>query len=169
MAFLAGEVRRASDLNDAFVGGVVARGNRQSVSTSTSTTSATSGQGVLRLSCPLRSGRLYRIEALEFGVYSSAAATVGAQLTATVDGTTPTAASTLLTFGQRIVPTGSEVQTLSLNRLYVPGSDLTLGLLLSIWRVAWSGNVQVYGASTWPIELLVTDLGVDTGDVGVDI
>lgn len=169
MAFVAGQRLRASELNAAIVGGIIARGNRGSVSTGTTATAATSAQGVLRLSCPMLSGRAYKVEALPFGVYCTAAATVGAQLTYTTNGTTPAATSTLLKFGQRQVPTASEVQTLDISGIYVPSSDLTFGVLLSLWRVSGSGTAQMYGASTWPIELLVTDLGVDTGDVGVDI
>lgn len=168
MAFslTAGQKVRPSNIRTSLPLGVIARGRRTTSSTGTTTTSQTSAQGVIRISAAVLAGRLYRVACGNFGTFASAAGRTGVQLTYTTDGSTPAASSPVLHFTQQENPSAGVVDDTSLEGLYVPGADLTLRVLLSLWRVAGSGTHQTYGASNWPLHLFVEDIGLDPGDTG---
>ncbi|MBW0117030.1 hypothetical protein [Pseudonocardia abyssalis] len=52
--------------------------------------------------------------------------------------------------------------------IYVPSTSFDLSLLLCFQTVG-SSAVASYGATTWPTEITITDVGSDTGNVGVSI
>jgi hypothetical protein len=172
MAWAIGEDLTAARLAAESGGQIMARAERATVSTGTTTTTATSAQGVLRIDdITLRAGRLYRVAAPSLGLYSSTSGDVAvAQLTRTTDGSTPTASSTRLTHGRVEAFGTSVVHTCDLHAVYAPGgADVTFSVLLSIYRQSGSGTIQAYGAADWPILLLIEDLGVDPGDTGTDL
>ena len=171
MAWLVGEDITAARLNMESGGYVMARGRRITASTGTTTTTATSAQGVLRIDdIALLGGELHRVAARGLGLYSSVGGDVAvARLTYTADGSTPTAASTVLTQGRVECDSAGLVRSIDVSGLYVPGSAVTFSVLLSIYRQSGTGTIQAYGASDWPIELVIEDLGDDPGDTGVDI
>jgi len=147
-------------------GSIIARARRTTTSTTTTTE-----VGVLRLDdIPIKANRTYHIITSSLQVTSSGATDgLSANMRYTTDGSTPTTSSTILNYsrdGQDNSTTGmSQVVSVS----YTPTVDETLSLLLSIQRVSGSGNAQISGSATNPIEILVIDLGPDVTDTGVDI
>lgn len=151
---------------------VVARGRRTTVSTGTTATVSTSGQGVLRLTgISLTAGRLYRVAVPNVGMASTTAGNIaGLQLTYTTNNTTPTVSSTILTLGAVNCATANQQYGVHMSCVYAPGSNQTFGVLFSIWRQSGaSGTVTAYGNAIWPCDLVIEDLGADPGDTGTSI
>ena len=90
----------------------------------------------------------------------------------TTDGSTPTVASTLLPGCQaeEIQPSAASPVFMLLDTSYIPASDETLSLLLTIRHGVGTGvlNMLANGADKL-IELRVFDHGEDPGDTGVDL
>lgn len=143
----------------------VARG-RRTTNSSTTTTEV----GVLRIdSITVTSGRLY-------GIFTSAlilASTIANDtLRAIIRGdtsTTATTSSTQLDMGQLQQPNTSAPPGSMIVALYPAAATATLSVLLSVARQTGTGNVQILGASTFPIDMWVVDLGPDPGNTGVSI
>ena len=170
MTWTAGENITARRLNAEFAGYIIARGRRVTASTGTTATTSGTAQGVMRISGALTSGRLYRVSAPNLPCRSTTSGDrLAAQLTYTLDGTTPVVGSTRLTFGQLECVGTSVPNSLTVEGLYIPSSDLTFSVLLSIYRQSGAGTVSLLGASDWPVDLLIEDVGEDTSDVGVDL
>lgn len=168
--WVAGEDITAVRLNEEFAGFAVARGQRVTASTGTTATTGATAQGVMRISGSVRGGRLYRVSAPNLPCRSTTSGDrIAVQLTYTTNGTTPVVGSTRLTFGQKEVVGASVPNSLSVEGFYAPSTDLTLAVLLSIYRQSGSGTVSLLGASDWPIDMLIEDVGTDTTDVGVDL
>jgi hypothetical protein len=147
--------------------GVIARGQRV---TSTGFTSGGTELGVLRVdSIPVYSGRLYRIATGPIIVDGSVANdAVRVVLRGNTAGTATTA-STQLAIAQTVIPNISLPETLQINIPYVPSANGTLSVLMSIVRQTGTGILQALGDATFPINLVVSDEGLDPGDTGVDI
>jgi hypothetical protein len=144
-------------------GAIIARGNRVSSSTATTTE-----VGVLRLPVgTLAAGVTYKICSSSMLIACTAGATVGAYLRYTTDGSSPTTGSTAMIQAQ--VDIAVSYQSLSLAVLYTPASAVNLTLLLTCARVSGSGNASIIGASATPIDLWVEVSAKDVGDTGVDI
>jgi hypothetical protein len=147
--------------------GIVAIGIRTSNSSTTTTE-----VGVLRVDdIPITGGHRYEIKTNSITLHSTVAADViRATLRYTTDGSTPSTSSDQLCDAQidgisntTWPPTSIAAGT------YVPASDETLSVILTVARKTGSGNASLLGDATFPLEILITDLGVDTGDVGTDI
>lgn len=153
----------------AFDGQVIYRHTpRTTSSTSTTTTTATSAQKVMdTVGLSVLSGRLYRIAVEDVGCFSSAAGRIALQFTYTTNGTTPAANSTRLSFVQSDTPAGGNVVKTGIVGWYVPGSNLTLKVLLSIYGQT-AGTYSLYGASDWPMPFVVEDCGLYSGSSGTN-
>jgi hypothetical protein len=165
MPAFAGQVASPSDYN-IDTKKTVARAKRTTPS-STTTTSV----GVLRLDgVPLKSGRLYRVKTSPLHLDSTVNNDViQAYFAYTTDGSTATTASTVLAIGQQLQANATYQIPVSFDNSYVPGSDLSMSLLLVAFRAAGTGNVSIYGDVTLPIEIYIDDCGVDPGNTGVNI
>lgn len=167
MAFTSFQRVTASALNLASLR-VIARGRRTSNSTGTTTE-----VGVLRIDdIAIASGRLYRVYTNEIGVDSTVATDViRLNLRYTTDGSTPSTSSTLLTLSQGYQANAAQGEYTSVGAVYVPGSAETLSVLLTVSRAAGTGTVIATAGTgaPGPCDLYIEDLGVDPGDVGVDI
>lgn len=147
--------------------GVIARGNRTSNSTATS---GTTEQGVLRVdSIPVYAGRLYRIWTGPI-IIDGSVANDAVRMVLRGDTTgSATTSSTQLAIAQGVVSNIALPETFEIDIPYVPVSDGTLSVLLSIVRQSGTGVFQALGSSTIPINLVVSDQGLDPGDTGTDI
>ena len=147
--------------------GVIARGNRDSNSSSTS---GTTELGVLRVdSIPVYAGRLYRIWTGPIIIDGSVANdAVRVILRGDTTGSATTS-STQLAISQGVVPNIALPERFEIDIPYAPASDATLSVLLSIVRQSGTGVFQALGASTIPINLVISDEGLDPGDTGTDI
>lgn len=146
-----------------FPGTAIARGNRVSSSTTTTTE-----VGVLRLPVgTLAAGVTYLIRTSSMLMACTASATLGGYLRYTTDGSNPTTASTAMIQAQ--VDVVVSYQSLVLSALYTPATAVNLTLLLTCARAAGSGNASIAGGAATPIDLWVTVAQKDPGDTGVDI
>lgn len=145
-------------------GTVIARGTRPSTSTTT-----TSEVGVLWIPAAVKAGQLYSINTCGLLLYSTTARdTTEAALRYTTDGSTPTTSSTrLATIGGYVDYASSSIPH---RAFYVPTSDCTLKVLLTVGRAAGSGTVSMVASSNYPtIDLTVIAHGKDQGNVGTNI
>jgi hypothetical protein len=144
---------------------LVARARRETDGTTTTTEI-----GVLRIDgMALKSGRHYVVLTSDIVISSSVNNDViTGRFRYTTDGTTATTSSTQLAQLNGIfnfAAGAGMVITTEIN----PASDQTVSLLLSVGRTAGTGNVKFLGNAVYPICIWVYDMGVDTGDVGVDL
>lgn len=170
--YFAGQKLRASEL-ELLLGpdsplplGIVARGNR-----TTSSTTTTTEVGVLRLDdVPMYLGRTYKIWTTALLLDTSVAADVASvNLRHTTDGSTPSTSSTILTSAQAPLANATSGNTVNPQIDYTPASDLLFSVLLTVTRVSGTGSVGIVGASTAPINLVIEDCGLDQTDTGTDI
>lgn len=165
MAFTAGQKVRASELNAQGV--LLARGRR----TTNSGGSTSAVVPLLRLDdVAVAAGRAYLIE-INGGLFPSGADTARADVTLrfTTTGATPTTGSPVLLLDGKQMFTAGFVERYNASIVYVPGSNQLLSLLLCFQSVIYGANVSSYGTSSWPTEILITDLGADPGNVGTVI
>lgn len=137
----------------------------------TNSSTTTTEIGVLRIDdIPILSGHRYVIETNSVTMHSTVTTDcLRMNIRYTTDGSTPTTSNTALCDAQLTVNNNSFPTTSMAKGSYVPGSNQTLSVLLTIQRITGTGNAQLIGSSTFPIELYISDLGPDTGDVGVDV
>lgn len=150
--------------------GVIARGIR-----TTNSTGTTTEVGVLRIDdIPVFEGRLYRVALATSCIYGSTAANdllegrlyysltgaavVGTNMFGTLSIETRTAGGAqysdgTTTFLPSPVATGAGTGTLS--------------VLFSVLRTVGAGTVSIPANTTYPVHMIVEDLGVDPGDTGV--
>jgi hypothetical protein len=174
MTVSGGDITYANDINDLsdndvspLPQGVIARGNRTSNSTATS---GTTEQGVLRVdSIPVYAGRLYRIWTGPIIIDGSVANDAVRMVVRASTSGSATTASTQLAIAQGVVSNIALPECFEIDIPYAPASDGTLSVLMSIVRQSGTGVFQALGASTIPINLVVSDEGLDPGDTGTDI
>jgi len=146
--------------------GIIARHRRTTTSTTTTTE-----VGVVRLDdIPVLLGRLYHIYTSSIQLASSVNNDgLAANLRHTTDGSTPSPSSTVLTSfrNQQVNATTGFTGVISV--VFAPGSDLALSLLLCVARITGTGNAQMSGSATFPIDLVIEDIGVDPGSTGTNI
>jgi len=145
--------------------GVVAWGNRL---TSSSTT--TGEIGVLRLdNISVLANRMYRIWTSPLRLLSTAADdTVAARLRISTSGAATTASTSLAELALGQPPFTS--QSVPINAKYIPGSNQTLSVLLTVTLIGGTGTVSMTVSSVNPnIDLIVEDVGPAPSDTGVDI
>lgn len=164
--FLAGQKPTADEL-DALPKGVIARGRRN---TNSSTT--TSEIGVLRLDDkPILAGRIYRIyTSVLRGDNAVSNNLVGARIRYTTDGSTPTTSSSIIPGGEakyRQTDTANP-EDFVVTTTYTPTGAETLSLLLTVYSPN-ADTVGLLGSATNIIQIVIEDGGIDPGDDGVDI
>lgn len=167
MVFAAGDDLSADELNLAVLPGqVIARGLRVS-----SSTAASAETGVLRVDdIPVTSGRLYYIATNPMSIDTSVSAdTVRVLLRIDETGADATTASTTIALNQRVLTNAASAETIIVGTYRAASASGTWSVLLSHVRQTGTGNVQLVGGATTPIELFVIDCGVDPGDTGVDL
>jgi hypothetical protein len=148
--------------------GIVGWHRRTTNSTQTTQTSQSSAQKVCQLDVRLRLGRLYSVYCSNVGVYTIDAGRARLQLTYTIDGTTPAASSAVLAVSsEEDTPGGSRVVSRDLGKMYAPTADVTFKVLLSVW-MAVAGTGGTYGTSTWPLDLVIEDIGINPGTAGTN-
>lgn len=137
----------------------------------TSSSTTTTETGVLRLDgVQVLAGHTYTIRTGSLLPVSSVANDyVGVKIRYTTDGSTATTSSTQLHGVQTRITGASGNETSKVEASYNPASDQTLSVLLSVSRVAGTGNAKIDGAATTPIELWIDHDGVDPGDTGVSL
>lgn len=172
MAFFAGQKLRASELQDLIdkdsplPRGILARGNR-----TTSSTTTTSEVGVIRLDdIPIYAGRTYKIWSTALRLDTSVANDVArVNLRYTTDGSTPSTSSTVMTQAQAGLPNATDGNSVDVCVDYSPAADELLSLLLCVSRISGTGSIGIIAGVTAPINLVVEDMGLDPTDTGVDI
>lgn len=162
----------ATKLNRALrAGRCIARGRRI---TNSSASASTSRVGVLRIDdIPMTGGRLYRIATSRLAVDTTVNAdTAQVELLYTTDGSTPSLVSTTLPGGNDEVdmPSAARAEYLFINTHYVPATDETFSVIMTIRRTSGTGSVVLQADGTSKvIDLTIFDCGEDPGDVGVDL
>lgn len=149
------------------VNGLIARGRRESNSTST-----TSSQGVLRIDgVPLLGGFAYEIDCSSLVIHSSVANdVVRASVFVDTTGAAATTASTLLGIAQERVDSTTNPPAQPLKTDYYPANDIaSASFLLAVSRQSGTGNGDLLGSGTFPIAMLIKLNGLDPGDTGTDI
>lgn len=144
-------------------GACIGRNTRATAPPAGTGTSVATSQPVLSTSAPVKAGRVYEVRALHFGLYSNLAGTAQANLLFTLDGTEPTTASGVLDQVDIQIPAGGIPEDAQLDRTYVPSAEGVLSVLLTYYG---PGTCHMNGSATWPIELLIIDLGMDPGVTG---
>ena len=150
--------------------GVIARGLRTTTSTATTTE-----VGVLRIdNIPVFDGRLYRVSLATSALWNSTVAAdlmegrfyygFGATSTLAVIGTNVFG---ILSIAARSA-SGAQFSDSVSAFLPSPGTGV-LSVLLTVLRTAGAGSVSITSSATYPIHMLVEDVGPDPGDTGVDI
>jgi len=146
-------------------GSVVARGDRQ-----TNSTAASAEQSVLRLdNVPLVNGRVYWIGTNPLVTDVTVNNDAPRVFIRINTAGTATTASTNIALNQSRTADQTIGELLSVGLMYTPGATVTASILLSHSRASGTGNVQILGSSTIPIQMWVVDLGDDPGDTGVDL
>lgn len=170
MTFVVGKLRANQlqdliNLNSPLPLGVLARARRE-----TSSTTTTTEVGVLRLDDVLvYLGRSYRVSWAALGDSSVANDVIQANARYTTDGSTPTTSSTIMQLTTDLQVNASTSVSLNGEVVYTPTADETLSVLLSAQRTAGTGSVGLIGSATFPIQLVVEDVGPDVTDTGVDV
>jgi hypothetical protein len=172
MTVFSGQKARASDYNNLLNEnsplplGIIARGNR-----TTNSTTTTTEVGVLRLDdIPMYADRTYKIWTSALTLDTSVAADVAAaNLRYTTDGSTPTTSSTILTAAQAPLANATSGNSVTIIIDYSPATDTLFSVLLTVTRVSGTGNISIAGAATAPIDMVIEDIGQDPTDTGVDI
>ena len=170
--FFSGQRLRAGDANDlidedsVLPRGIIARGNRVTNSTGTTTE-----VGVLRLDdIPMYAGRTYRIWTSPLWLDTSVANDVVAvNLRYTTDGSTPSTSSTIMTAAEAVLPNASFPNSVGISIDYSPSTDTLFSVLLTVTRASGTGTVLITGSATNPIDVVIEDIGLDPTDTGTDI
>lgn len=146
--------------------GIVARGRRTTTSSGTTTEIA-----VLRIDdIPIIGGRTYKISTSCMSMQATVNNDiVSANIRYTTDGSTPTTSSTALGGLGVSIPNAAVGIAHPFIGYYYPASDQTFSVLLSVARASGTGSASIGASATQPIDLIIEDMGIDTGDVGVDL
>lgn len=150
--------------------GVIARGVR-----TTNSTGTTTEVGVLRIDdIPIFEGRLYRVALATSCIYGSTAANdllegrlyysltgaaaVGVNLFGTLSIESRTAGGAQYTDG---------TSTFLPSPVVTGAGTGTLSVLFTVLRTAGAGTVSIPASASYPVHMVVEDMGVDPGDTGV--
>lgn len=146
---------------------IVARGRR------TSTTSNSTGTEVpdLRVdNISVYAGYAYMIWCTPLLLSSGTANDqISVFLRISEDGTVATTADTQLAQTQGYVANTTHPPFWPLQSPYFPATDLTLSVLLSHQRTGGGGSCNITAAAGINIDLVITQIGIDPGDTGVDL
>ena len=166
----AGQVLSAALFNDK-TRKRVARARRTTDSTSTNSTTEV---GVLRLDdIPLKQGRNYSIKwQATWDTTTATAEGMRALLRYTVDGSTPTTASTVLagSGGEFKITDAAVFTTVDCETDYTPAADELFSCLLTIRHVTGTvATILEADTSVFHTQIWIDDVGDDPGDTGTDI
>lgn len=152
--------------------GAIGRGLR-----TTSSTGTTTEIGVLRIDdIPIFEGRLYRVALATSCIYSSTVANdlLEGRLYYSLTGA---AVAGVNIFGTLSIETRSAAgaQYTDGTSAFLPSPVAagdgtgTLSVLFAVARTAGTGTVSIQASATYPVHMVVEDMGTDPGDTGVDI
>lgn len=164
--FTAGEPITADALNRA-TQRIVSRGARVTSVASTSNT------GIMRIdSAQLWGGFLYKVGVNSVPLdVSTNAETPRLNIYYTIDGSTPTTASSQLAMAQADVPDAAVGDSHGVWNFYTPVGDISFSALLTISRAVGAGTVTALAGSgtPGPIEFYIENMGTDPGDTATEI
>lgn len=170
--FQSHELVTATKLNRALrTGRCIGRARRI---TNSNTSTGTTRIPVLRLDdIPIVANRLYTICTNSTQIDGATNNdTLVIEILSTTDGSTPTITSSLLPGAASEVPQPNAASPVwgQIVTRYIPGSDETLSLLLTVKHGIGTGAMGLLANGTSSIiEMLVIDQGEDPGDTGVDL
>jgi hypothetical protein len=163
MTFTAGQKPTAATMNlEVAAGHEIVRHKRTFAST---TTTSSTGIGVIQLNIPVTLGRLYWVGFFTPCHLDSTVTTdnVMAKIVYTTDGSTPTASSPILEGAQAY----SLATAVPLATVWAATMTGTLKVWICVGRQAGSGNVRIYADAVGrSMEVGAVDLGPDTGSAG---
>ena len=165
MSYTAGQKVRVGDL----LPGTIVQGG-YGLRTSSSTAAA-GAQGVMRLDgILLTAGRRYKIFTNTLVLVSSVANDqVTARISYDVTGANATTASALLAlYNTPAVDSTANGMGGVVAASYLAAANVSLSIILWTQRLVGTGNARLISAGVG-IEMFVKDMGVDTGDTGVDL
>jgi len=150
---------------------VVIKRGRRTTATGNITTTET---GFLRLdNIPVKAGNIYQINTTNINVDTSVDNDVGdVKLRVAFSaspGTNATTSSTQIARMRNTIDNLSQSNVLPMNAFYAATADGYISLLLSLVRLAGTGNLVLFASSTEIIDLVVQFGGPDPGDTGVVI
>lgn len=139
--------------------GCVAFGRR----TNASSGSTTAEVGVLRLdNIPVYQGRRYKITTSPLNMFSTIAGDLmNAHIRVSTTAAATTASTQLTGLVESAFTSAASQRTQCLNVTYTPAASGTLSVLLSISRDSGTGTVTIAGATNYPTDLVVEDIGPD--------
>lgn len=126
--------------------------------------------GVMRIdNIPVYGGRAYKIWTSPLNLISNTGGDlIEGRLRYDATGLAATTASTQLAAVGAIQ--GAIInQRVPFIARYAPAADATLSILLSVGRFAGSGTVRMSASGTYPLQLIIEDIGLATVDSGTDI
>ena len=171
-SLLAEQVARAASdtVTAAHSSGIIARHRRTTNGTGTTASTAATAQKYMEVTASLKTGRLYRVQVQDMGVFCSVAsgAETNVQITFTTDGSVPAPSSSVLTTAQVQTLAGSLVASVTIGGTFVPSGNVTFRALVSYFSSPAGPTVNAFASGTWPAEICVEDLGVDPGSSGTD-
>ena len=147
---------------------VVAR-TRRTTSTGTITTTET---GVLRIdNIPVKAGNIYQLNTGNINIDTSVANDVGdARIRiayAAGTGTLATTASAQIGHMRNTIDDISFSNTIPINTFYLATADGYVSIILTLQRMAGSGNLIIFCAGNEILDFVVQFGGADPGDTGV--
>lgn len=162
----AGQRLTAAVIAAGFPNGVVARGRRTTPTGNVTTTET----GVLRLDgIPVKAGRGYEITTSDMNMDTSVSNDLAtARIRINTAGTAITS-STQIVQMRNTIDDATNSNVIPLQCYYFPTSDATLSVLLTVQRVAGTGNIIIFCSGTEILDLVVRDMGIAPADSGVVI
>lgn len=146
--------------------GIIARGRRTTATGSVTTTET----GVIRLdSIPVYAGRGYTIYTSCLNLDTSVNNDIASIIIRASTSGTATTASTGVTTMRTTIDDATNSNILPVTGLLFPSASGTLSVLLSIVRVAGTGNIVLFSSGAQFTDLIVRDEGVVPADTAVII
>ena len=145
----------------------IRRGRRE-----TNSTAAAAETAVLRVdNIPLVMGNLYLFTAPGANMVATVANDRGNMILRLSTAGLATVASTAIQISNSLpLPASASGSFIAASATFLSTvNSTTASVLMSTMRFAGAGNISLQGGATFPIELLVYDLGPDVGDTGVDL
>lgn len=143
--------------------GVLAWGQRTTTGTATNTTALP----FLELQADIVPGRRYRIRVSpHYLTNDTANGRVVGFLRYTTGGAAVGVASTALCSGRVIIPTAGQSVTFELERYLMTATATELRVLYCYYSE--TGNGAPVASGSFPVEMVIEDVGPDTGDLGID-
>lgn len=146
---------------------LVRRGNRI-----TNSTAAAAETSVLRVdNIPLVMGNLYFAVVPDANMVATVANDRGAlTLRLNTAGTAVVGSTAIQISNSPPLPASVAGSAIGCGATFVSAvNSTTASVLLTTTRFVGAGNISLQGGATFPIELLIYDLGPDVGDTGVDL